>query len=77
MKSAGGYVWEYFDKSNLHSTRKVKVKVNQYDLYGNFLNTFDTMISAAKAVGLKSSNGIKKCCENLASSAGGYIWKYS
>lgn len=50
-------------------------KINQYDLDGNFIKTWDS----AKDVEIKTNihnSAICNCCKNKRKTAGGYIWKY-
>lgn len=56
----------------------VKRSVNQYDLNGNFITTWDSITDFLKAKGLniKSSN-ITSCCRGNKKSAYGYKWKYN
>ena len=56
----------YRDKSKL---------VEQYDLNGNFINVFESVRKACKAVGLKGTQ-ISGVCNGKNKTAGGYIWKY-
>lgn len=50
-------------------------KVNQYDLQGNFLNSYYS-IDYAKSIYGKSSH-IVECCQGKRKQAKGYIWKYA
>lgn len=52
-----------------------RVEVDQYTLDGKYIQTRESMIVAAKAVGAFSSN-IFKCCNGQAKTSRGYIWKY-
>lgn len=73
------YIWRYANntekiepiQSSIHTR-----KVNQYNLSGEFLKTFDTVKSAAQAVGINSNN-ISRACRGGRHSAGGYKWKYA
>lgn len=50
-------------------------KVNQYDLNGNYIRTYDTIKEACELLGIRSS-GISNCCANRLRTSGGFIWKY-
>ena len=52
-------------------------KVNQYDLDGNFIRTWDCIKEASDKLNICSS-GIVMCCKNNKkyNNAGGFIWKY-
>jgi len=62
-------------KRDEHSKSK---KVYQYDLDGNFLNEYYSVIKASKETNI-SSGGISACCLKKPKyySAGGYIWRHS
>lgn len=55
-------------------SEKTKVKVNQYDLKGNFIKTWDCIRSAARSLGI-SEKRISDCHRGVLESVGGYIWK--
>jgi hypothetical protein len=52
-----------------------KTAVNQYDLSGNLINSYDSITEAEKATGARNSN-ISKVCAGERKSSGGFIWKY-
>jgi hypothetical protein len=47
-------------------------KVIQYNKDGNFINIFDSIAIATRSINLKSSGGIKDCCQFKQKSAGGF-----
>lgn len=47
--------------------------VNQYDLNGNFIKTWDTINEAETTLKI---NNISACCRNVRKKAGNYKWKY-
>ena len=49
-------------------------KVNQYDLGGNFIKTWDSITIATKETGVSN---ISACCRGKLKQAGGYKWKYA
>lgn len=51
-------------------------KVNQYDLNGIFIRTWNSMIEASKALHIYYSC-ISDCCRGKQKTAGGFIWKYA
>ena len=53
-----------------HPNRK---EVCQYDLDGNYIQTFDSIADAQRAVGIKS--GVRLCCQGKIKQAGGYKGK--
>lgn len=50
-------------------------KVNQYDLQGNYIKTFDGIVLATKETGISGKN-ISSCCTGRRHKAGGYAWKF-
>ena len=48
-------------------------KVNQYDLEGNFIKTWDSIALVKKELGI---NHISDCCNDKRNKAGGFIWRY-
>lgn len=48
--------------------------VDQFDLNGNYIQTFDSTMEAERQTGVHSS-GISACCRGLQKKSGGYIWK--
>lgn len=59
-------------KNNLHKhyTRAVK----QYDLQGNLVAIYHSIVEANKATGVNKSN-IGGACRGIYKTAGGYVWK--
>ena len=41
---------------------------------GNYIQTFDSITDAQRAVGIKS--GVRLCCQGKIKQAGGYTWKF-
>ena len=87
-----GLIWGYSDNittefvndliekhfSELDKNKKsvYKYKVNQYDLDGNYINSYETAYEAS--VILKCSNGgIDNVCRGLLNVAAGYQWRFS
>ena len=76
-RSCYGYQWRYKDdeppgKYIKHNTRQV----DQYDLNGNFLKSWDSIKSITDYYGF-SKNTVINCCSHRSKSGGGFIWKYS
>lgn len=51
----------------------LKKQVDQYDLQGNFIKTWESITEAQKALKI---NNIHLSCKKIRKSIGGYIWKY-
>lgn len=50
-------------------------KVNQYDLQGNFIKTWNRMGDIKRELGIRHCN-ISDCCRGRQKTSGGYIWRY-
>lgn len=51
--------------------------VLQYDLNNNFIQRYNSLTNAAKALGFEKNTGnITLCCQGKINTAYGYIWKY-
>ena len=53
-----------------------KRKINQYDLKGNLIKTWDCIIDIEKKLNIKNPN-ICKVCNGKRNKTGGYIWRYA
>lgn len=76
-KVAGGYIWRYentpfFIEERVNPRQK---RVAQYDLKGNKLNEFPSVVKASKATGIWKEN-IASVARGKAKTAGGYSWRY-
>ena len=58
-----------------NTQKNKKRKINQYDLNGNFIKTWDCIIDIGKELNIKNPN-ICKVCNGERNKAGGYIWRY-
>lgn len=50
-----------------------KKEVIQYNIYGEFITTYDSISDAAESVGLNGASTISACCISKKSSSAGYI----
>jgi hypothetical protein len=75
-KSAGGYIWRYkgVDPPKKYSNKNIRA-VLQYDLLGNLIAEYDSLIDAANKTGSKS-NCIQMCCVGKYKHSNNFIWKY-
>jgi predicted DNA-binding protein YlxM (UPF0122 family) len=75
-KSCGDFIWRYSgDKPPIeYKNNKIK-SVIQYDLSGNYIKKYNSIVEAAKLTNSNSSR-ISACCNNRIKSSNGYIWKY-
>ena len=56
---------------------KSKRKVNQYDMDGNYIKTWDCMTDFFKSKNMPFKTGIIECCKGNIKSYMGYKWKYA
>lgn len=74
---------ESFDKYkipdiNIAIRRYKLAPIDQYDIYGNYIRTFDSIANASRFLGLDLSNShISECCQKKLSTAYGYVWRYN
>lgn len=54
------------------------VKINQYDLDGNFIKEWESSAFAGKKLGIHENN-ISRCCKKFKyrKTAGGFKWEYA
>ena len=62
-----------YGKHNEKLSKSKRKLVNQYDLQGNFIRTWDGIRIAMEET---NSRHIVECCKNKIKSSGGYIWRY-
>ena len=80
--SAGGYQWRYSNDieniSPIHYRipKRRKVKVDCYDLKGNFVRTYDS-ITEASVDNKVSTCSIAGALHGRQRSSAGYVWKFS
>lgn len=64
------------DLHRIHVLKKGLKKVKQYDLKGNYIQTFDSVAEASKQTGTNQHSISNVACGRR-NKAGGYIWKYA
>lgn len=76
MFQAYGYLWS-FDKDYIAKKQRRKncKTVYQYDLDGNFIREWESLVKIEKEYGY-SKNNISHCCLGEVPSSYGYIWSY-
>ena len=62
-------------KNKLKQSRPNKMKINQYNLFGEFIKTWECISDADRELHIPNPN-IVKCLKGVRKSAGGFIWKY-
>lgn len=64
-------------KNGLYNIKRInKTKVNQYDLQGNFIKTWDSISEIEKEYNV-THTAIRFCCLNKIKTCKGYIWRYA
>ena len=79
-KSYKKYLWRYYSdnfpsKIEEYSKNSKYRKINQYNLKGEFIKTWDSMVQIEKTLDIKI-HGINDCCKGILKSSGNYIWKF-
>src|SRR5688572_1257241 len=76
IRASGAY--ERLRLRNLTDKNPAKrISVLQFDLEGNFIRKWDSMITAAKGVGNQSTSGLRAACTGLQKTSGGFKWKFT
>lgn len=52
------------------------VPIDQFDLNGNFIKTWDSIKLASEMLNINACN-ITRCCKGVRNKTGGYIWRYA
>lgn len=82
--SCGGYLWSFDGDRPIDYNKemgKLGITVDQYDLNGDFIRTFDTASRACEAININAEKKVSKgqiisCCKNDKYSAAGYLWRF-
>jgi len=88
VRQVKGFYWRYGKPSKqirvsalkqrrTHARRVQKRKVQQLSLTGKRLKTYDSVLAAAKAVGLSSGTTISHACVGKLYTSKGYRWQYA
>lgn len=64
-----------YGNRNKKIAEKLSKKINQYDLEGNFIKTWDSIMQVERVLKIKNYNIVKNC-KGIRNKAGEYIWKY-
>lgn len=73
--------WCTYEYNNNYGTIKERISekiskpVLQYDLLGNFIREWPSIIKVEEELGINDGN-ISSCCSGRLKTAGGYLWKY-
>lgn len=65
-KSSGGFIWKYRDLETY--------VINQYNIKGEFVNSFENIKKAAAATE-SGRSGVGHCCNGKIHTSNGFIWK--
>ena len=74
----GGYQWKFKDQEKeigKYIEYDGRRRVNQYDLEGNYIDTWDSILDISLSLGI-ATTGIIKCCQFKRKKAGNYQWRY-
>lgn len=82
--SSGGYIWKYEKDGFVEGQslkgedipkNKNKKSVQQFDIDGNLINTFETIKKASDVTGI-DRHVISNCCKGKIKNYRGYVWKF-
>jgi hypothetical protein len=79
IKIANSHKGKKVSKDHMEKLQKGQIlanskPINQYDLDGNFIKSWQSATIAAKEIGLHSTS-IRHCVQGKTKTSGGYIWK--
>lgn len=66
----------YFNNASNKKNLSYNVKVNQYDMEGNYIKTWNSMLEVERELNIWATN-ISSACRGLYKSSGGYKWSYT
>lgn len=65
-----------YGNRNKKIAEKLSKKINQYDLEGNFIKTWDSSVQIERTININQRN-VCLCCKGKRKTVGGYIWSYA
>ena len=71
-KNEGKFIVSEETRSKISISQKIKI--NQYDLNGNYIKTWDSASDVKKELNIDDST-IRKCCRGVKKSCGGFQWR--
>lgn len=76
-RTANGYIWRFYgdDFNKFSVKKKSEVAIDKFDIYGNYIQTYNSIKDAAKSIG-NTPTSIQSVLRNRTHTSGGYIWKY-
>lgn len=82
-RTAGGFIWRYSDDENAfvrEEKKKPKLRtkpINQYDLSGKYLRTYNSAVEAFSILGIKNDSISTLVRDDVpGKSLGGFMWRY-
>ena len=78
QKTYKGYIYRferdlYLEEKGYRNSKSNTIKIKQYDLYGNYIKTFDSISIAEEQT---SATNISQCALGKRHQSGGYVWRY-
>ena len=80
-KSSNKFIWKYYYNDNFpekienYTNNSKYRKIIQYDLFGNFIKIWDSMVDIESNLKIKI-HGINDCCKQIIQSSGNFIWRF-
>lgn len=76
----GGFYWSYdriLGKTKDYENLGKSKRVNQYDLDGRYIMTYDSCGQAGRALGVKKNSHISECCRGKIKTYKSFVWRYA
>lgn len=67
---------DVWNRAKLYSSKNKGTPICQYDVDGNFINTFNSAKEAERMVPKTSKSNIRKSCINKSGLSGGFQWRF-
>ena len=64
------------EEAKINLSKIMSKKVLQYNIDGAYINEYESILEAARQIGLKGTSHIGDCCKGKRKTCGGYIWRY-
>ena len=75
-KTCAGFYWNNKNEFNFLPVKDVRKQIDQYDINGNFINTYESAADAMRKMKFSNSTGITSCCKGKLKTSGSFVWRY-
>lgn len=76
---SGDHYWSFKKKDKIKISTHNRVAVDQYDLYGNFIISYDCVVDALRSIGKEktaSQSSITNNCKGKTKHCYSYVWRF-